>query len=253
MADQDPTATQRPSPHNMPANQMPLLAIAPRPLPRGGHYGMDSLPGLVGSAIPGDAYDSFGYSLDGQPYPQHVFPYWQQNIPAPRSQWDGDPGAVNAEQPPLFFPTPTAPLNVRQPGAGESDSGVDMTFTDRASESGQASDWGQSSASSQTPGQAYTRYSRYGNTPPTSGGSGSSIPQSTRLKQESPRPGAKSFPRGYEGGESWFAQPPAVLGNPSSADGTKNLDQNGASWLGSNGHGMSKLPTAMNAVFPIAA
>lgn len=253
MADQDPTGMQRLSPQHMPANQIPLLAIAPRPLPRGGHHASDSLQGLAGSGMPGDSYDPYGYSLDGQHYPQHVFPHLQQNLPAHRSQWDGDPGTVNAEQPPTLFPPSTAPPSFRKPGAGGSDSGVDMNFTDRASESGQASDWGQSSSSSQTPGQPYTRHPRYGTTPPTSGGSGFSIPQSTRLKLESPPPGGRSFPHGYEGGESSFTRPHAVLGNPSSADGTNNLDQNGASWLGSNGHGMSRPSVTVEFLLSIVA
>lgn len=245
--------SHRPSSQNMPANQIPLLAIAPRPLPRGAHHGLDSIHGLAGSGVLGDSYDSSDFRLDGPQHPQHVFPYVPQNLPAHRSQWDGDPRAVHIEQPPTLFPTSTAPPNFRKLGAGESDSGVDMTFTDRASESGQASDWGQSSTSSQTPGQTFAGHPRLGTTPPTSGGSGSSIPQSTRLKQESPQPGARSFPYGYEGAESLLGGPHAMLGNPSSAGGIQNLDQNGASWLGSNGHGMSKRTVVVESLLPVAA
>lgn len=234
------TVSQRSSAQNMPANQIPLLPIAPRPLPRGVHHGLDSLPGLAGPGMPGDPYDSSDFRVDGQQYPQQVFPYGPQNLPPHRSQWDGDSGTVNVEQPPMLFPISAASPTFIKPGAGESDSGVDMTFTDRASESGQASDWGQSSTSSQPPVQAYTLHSRYGTTPPTSGGSGSNIPQSARLKQESPQPGARSFLYGYEGAESSLVRPHAMLGYPPSAGGTQNWDENGASWPGSNGHGMSE-------------
>lgn len=239
LPDHDPTATQRPPSQTNSANQIPLPAIAPRPLPQGGHLGQDSFHGLVGRGMPGDSYDPYGYSFDSQQYPQHVSPYLQQNFPAHRGQWDGNPGTVNAEQPSMSFPTSAAPPGFRKPGAGESDSGVDMTFTDPASESGPASDWGQSSTSSQTPRQAYTSHPRYGTTPPTSGGSGSSIPQSTRVKQESPQSGGISFPHGYEGGKPSFALPRATLGNPSSADEKKILAMNGASWHGSKGRGKS--------------
>lgn len=249
--------SQRPSSQNMPANQVPLLAIAPRPLPRGVHHGVDSLDGLAGSGMPPDSYDfsdfRTDFRVDGQQFAQHVFPYVPQNLPPDRSQWDGDPGTVNVEQPPTFFHPPNAPPSFLKPGAGESDSGVDMTFPDRASESGQASDWGHSSTSSQTPGQAYNRRSRYGTTPPTSGGSGSSIPPYTRLKQESPQPGARSFPYGYEGAESSWARPHALLAYPTSAGGMQNLDENGVSWLGSNGHGMSDASAAVESLVSIAA
>lgn len=236
--------SQRPSAQIMPANQIPLLPIAPRPLPRGVHPGVDSFNGLPGAGMPGDSYDSSGFRVDGQQFAQHVFPYVPQSLPAERSQWDGDLATVNGEQRPILFHTSTAPPSFRKPGAGESDSGVDMTFTDRASESGQASDWGHSSTSSQTPGQAYSRHTRYGTTPPTSVGSGSSILPYTRLKQESPQPGATSFPYGYESAEPASARPHARLGYPPSAGGIQNLDHDGFSWLGSNGHGMSDTSAA---------
>ena len=244
--------SQRPSSQNMPTNQMPLLAIAPRPLQRGIHHGVDSLNGLAGSGMPADSYDSSGFRVENQQFAQHVFPYVPQNLPPDRSQWEGDPGTMNGEQHQTPSHTSIAPPIFIKPGAGESDSGVDMTFTDRASESGQASDWGHSSTSSQTPGQAYSRHSRYGTTPPTSGGSSSSIPPYTRLKQESPQPGNRSFPYGYESAESALARPHALLAYPPSAGGIQNLDHDEASWLGSNGHGMSDTSAVLEPLVPIA-
>jgi hypothetical protein len=237
LGDQDTTSMLRPQLQTSSANPMPLPNIAPRPLPQEDSPALNLIHGMAGHGIPGDPYDTSGHQWNGQQYPQHVPTYLHQQYSAHRGPWDGNPGIVDAQQPPRYFPLSTARPGFRQPGTGGSDSGVDMTFTDPASESGQGSDWAQSSTCSQTPAQAYVGHGRYGPTPPTSGGSASSIPNSVPLQQESPQSWAGSILHGAEGERPPLALPPAMRRNPELADAPTSRE--GASSLGENGRGMS--------------
>ena len=214
---------------------------------------VDSLHGIAGHGVPGDSYEPYGSSNDGQQHPQHISPYLQQNFPLHQSQWDGNPGAVAADFAPAFSSPSTARPSFRKQGASENDSGVDMTFTDRALESGQASDWAQTSTSSQTPKQAYASHETYATTPSTGGGSGSSIPRSTGWKHGGPQAEGGSLPHASEGARPSFALPHAILADASSADGPKRLDRNGAPWLESKGRGMSRPTVPAEAIVSIAA
>lgn len=214
---------------------------------------LDSYHGMAGHGVSGDSYGSYGSSNDGQQYPQHISPYLQPNFPLHQSQWDGDPGSVTADHAPAFSSPSTARPSYRKQGASENDSGVDMTFTDRARESGQGSDWAQTSTSSQTPKQAYASHGTYATTPSTGGGSGSSVPRSTGWKHGGPQSEAGSFPHGSEGARPSFALPHAILGDALSADGPTRPDRNGASWLESKGRGMSRPTVPAEAIVSIAA
>lgn len=237
LGERDTVAMQRPPLQTNSVNQAPLPAIAPRPSVQDDHLGLDPVHGMAGPGILGDSYDSYSYQYGGPKYPQDTSPLLQQNFPAHQGQWIANQVALDTEQPLRYFPSTTARPGFRKPGTGESDSGVDVSFPDRASESGPASEWGQSSTSSQTPGQAYTGRGGDGTTPPASAGLNSNIPRSIRWKQESPPLWGSPIPLGSEAS---YALPRAIMSNSSSTDEPPQMSTGSVPWLGNQVRGRFK-------------
>lgn len=184
MVDQDAVAAHYAHLQAGSANQIPLLAIAPRPSPQDDIIS-SMAPGMAGH---GDPYSAYGYAYDSQQHTLNDTLAPGRQISPQQSYWDGSADIQSTEQLARYYAASNAPKAFRGHSAGEGDSSVDIGYLARASDPSLNSDSDRRSSSSTLPTAAYANHVGYGTNLPAREDPGSTTaeksPQSVYLKQE---------------------------------------------------------------------
>lgn len=113
-------------------SQIPLPVIAPRPSALDDFLGPNSTAGIAGYGICGESYNSYGYPYDTRQYiGNQSHPHMQQGF-QPRAASQDEQDAYIPEQ---IVANPYSYSTFPKLGAGESDSGIDMSHPGLSSQS----------------------------------------------------------------------------------------------------------------------